>query len=171
MSGMREGDEEDGLQESEEGAIPPPRGTRGSKRSREEPVNEDGLTAAEVAAETKARLRPRLGWTFDEATNLWRKSDCPYVVRFVAKRRKWSAEVAPFQVLSPAGTVLGGASHLWRAQKTAEELGQPLHDPRSSVSFTSKMRVDELPRFFDEEANEEDASVPVSGKRKRRKSA
>jgi len=133
--------------ETEDECLPPPRILKG-KRAVE--VDEDGLTREEAAALERARLRPRPGWSLAPGETDWRKEGCSYIVRFTAKRRKWSAEVAPFQILNPEGVPLGGNSHLSRAQRTAEMLSVPLHDARSEVRLTSTMRLADLPRFEDE---------------------
>lgn len=87
---------------------------------------------AEAEREAKAARTPLKGWVFLDPEQHWAKPGIAYVVRVFpeppTKRRGVSLD-PPYQVFSPAGTKLGGSSHLSRAQQMAEVLEQPLPKP------------------------------------------
>lgn len=78
------------------------------------------LSAALASATTSLRA-----WVESEP-GVWTRPGVAYRVRLTASRRVWAATNPPYQVLGPDGTLLGGSSHLARAQRTAEVLEQPI---------------------------------------------
>lgn len=98
----------------------------------------------EEPSEKGARLAAP-GWS-ESAPGCWHKEGCAYTVHTALPKKRWNAMEAPFMVAAPDGTPLGGSSHLWRAQQTAELLWQPIPDP---------------PGEADEGNEEPDAAAPL----------
>jgi hypothetical protein len=112
---------------SREGKSAEAREARVERAERLHPNSVEAVAIAE-AKELLAQQRESLpGWTKgSEKHPVWRKKGVAYTV--IAKHEKlvWGVSDPPYRVLSPEGVLLGGSSHLKKAQKVCEVLEVPL---------------------------------------------
>jgi len=65
-------------------------------------------------------------WAGPEKRTVYFREGNPYRVIAQHERPQWSGHDPPYRVLSPEGVLLGGSSHLSKAQQLCDVLGEPM---------------------------------------------